>query len=201
MIIVNMNEILQDENRINDFLQENKNLIYKIIYKHFPNLLKTQHADDYVLEGMLGLYDAMKRYNASKNCEFSTFAYLCIKTSIIKKIKSIHKKHNTHDNNAISIYSTMPDDIDDIMIIEVLKDKMNIEQIIERAEERKETLHRRKDIIKTLNANLSPRRKEIFQHLLQKKPQAQIARELGCSREYIRISVKSILEEARKICA
>jgi len=195
---INMKEILQDKNKTNDFIRDNTKLVYDVMYKHFSNLMDTYDADDYIQEGIIGLYDAMKRYDEKKNCEFSTLAYICIKTTIIKLITLRGRKYNSVNLNNISIYKTISKDDESLQIIDIIKDKINIEETYC---DKDEILHKREEIIRKLNSNLSPKRKEILQHALQMKSQAQIARDLNCSREYIRISIKSILEEANKICA
>ena len=102
---INIKEILQDKNKINDFLEENKNLVKKVLRKTYPSIINTYDEEDFVQEGMLGLYDAMKRYDESKNCKFSTLAYICIRSMILKKMKVTRNKIKMYDKNVISIYT------------------------------------------------------------------------------------------------
>jgi len=193
-----MKEILRDKRKTDDFLEANKKLVFKVIYQCFPNLADTYDFDDYVQEGMIGLYDAMKRYDETKKCEFSTMAYIRIRSIISNKITSNKYQKRVINNNAISIYKVISIKDDNLRIIDILKDKIDIENSVV---ESYDTAERHNRVMQILNNNLSPRRKEVLQSLLRLKSQVQIAKDLNCSRQLIGLDVKKILEEAAKICA
>jgi len=198
MEIVNMKDILQDKRKIDDFLEANKNLVWKVINKSFPSLVNTYDIDDYFQEGMIGLYDAMKRFDETKKCEFSTLACICIKSIISNKIVSSRYQKRVLNNNTISLYKIISKNDDNLRIIDILKDRIDIENSVI---ESYDTAERHNRVMQILNNNLSPRRKEVLQSLLRLKSQVQIAKDLNCSRQLIGLDVKKILEEAAKICA
>lgn len=45
--------------------------------------------DDLTQEGMMGLYQAMCKYDASKKSSFKSFAYLCVYRRIVDAVKSV----------------------------------------------------------------------------------------------------------------
>ena len=61
--------------------------------------------EDLIQEGMIGLYKAIRDYNASKNTSFRNFAELCISRQIYSAIKGSNTQKNQPLNNYISIDS------------------------------------------------------------------------------------------------
>ena len=50
------------------------------------------HRDEMLKMGVIGLVKAATDYDASKSCKFSTFAYPCIRNTIINEGKKLRKK-------------------------------------------------------------------------------------------------------------
>ena len=61
--------------------------------------------EDLIQEGMIGLYKAIRDYNASKNASFRNFAELCISRQMYSAIKGSNTQKNQPLNNYISIDS------------------------------------------------------------------------------------------------
>ena len=61
--------------------------------------------DDLIQEGMIGLYKAIRDYQADKNNSFFAFADLCISRQIYSAIKASNRKKNIPLNTYISLYS------------------------------------------------------------------------------------------------
>jgi RNA polymerase sporulation-specific sigma factor len=61
--------------------------------------------DDLMQEGMIGLFKAIRDYDASKDAGFSTFAELCISRQLYSAIKSSNRQKNIPLNTYVSIYS------------------------------------------------------------------------------------------------
>ena len=77
-----------------NIVDENKNLIYSICYKH-KNYCDI---DDLYQAGLLGLIDAYKNFDPSKNVKFSTYAFNYILGEITKYIR---------ENNNIKVSKDM----------------------------------------------------------------------------------------------
>ncbi len=61
--------------------------------------------DDLIQEGMIGLFKAVRDYDAGRDASFSTFADLCISRQMFSAIQASGRKKNMPLNTAISLYS------------------------------------------------------------------------------------------------
>ena len=61
--------------------------------------------DDLIQEGMIGLYKAIRDYQANKDNTFFNFADLCISRQIYSAIKASNRKKNIPLNTYISLYT------------------------------------------------------------------------------------------------
>lgn len=74
---------------------------YLVIKSTRPYYIIGAEQDDLVQEGMLGLYRAALSYNVGSNAKFLTYAYQCVKTSIIDAIKIATNKKNSWVKNYV----------------------------------------------------------------------------------------------------
>lgn len=65
--------------------------------------------DDLIQEGMIGLFKAVRDYDAGRDASFSTFADLCISRQMYSAIKSLSRKKHMPLNSYISIYASRED--------------------------------------------------------------------------------------------
>ncbi|MCF7913127.1 MAG: sigma-70 family RNA polymerase sigma factor [Candidatus Cloacimonetes bacterium] len=72
--------------KIEDYLPFVKSIAAKYRYSGLPY-------DDLVQEGMLGLWEAMQRYDPEKGAKLTTYAAFWIKKRIIEAINNEHKHH------------------------------------------------------------------------------------------------------------
>ncbi|MDP8322624.1 MAG: sigma-70 family RNA polymerase sigma factor [Candidatus Stygibacter australis] len=72
--------------KIEDYLPFVKSIASKYRYSGLPY-------DDLVQEGMIGLWEAMQRYDPEKGAKLTTYAAYWIKKRIIDAINSEHKHH------------------------------------------------------------------------------------------------------------
>ncbi len=59
--------------------------------------------EDLLQEGMIGLFEATNTYRDDRNATFATFADMCIRSRIIKAVKSDNKKSNQPLNRSLPI--------------------------------------------------------------------------------------------------
>ncbi len=95
--------IVSGDSEAMDFLM-NK---YKNLVRSRARTLFLVGADkeDLIQEGMIGLYKAIRDFDASKNVSFQNFAELCISRQMYSAIKGSNTKKNQPLNNYISIDS------------------------------------------------------------------------------------------------
>lgn len=70
--------------------------------------------DDLIQEGMIGLFKAVRDYQAGKDAAFRTFADLCISRQLYSAIKKSNRLKNQPLNSYISIYSDEFNDVDEL---------------------------------------------------------------------------------------
>lgn len=70
--------------------------------------------DDLIQEGMIGLFKAVRDYQAGKDAAFRTFADLCISRQLYSAIKKSNRPKNQPLNSYISIYSDEFNDADEL---------------------------------------------------------------------------------------
>ncbi len=66
--------------------------------------LPSGETEDLIQEGMIGLYNAICGYDATKGFAFSTFAHTCIERKIISAIQKYEGRNNEY-KNWVSIFS------------------------------------------------------------------------------------------------
>ena len=64
--------------------------------------------EDLIQEGMIGLYKAVRDYDAGRDASFYTFADLCVSRQMYKAVEAGNRKKHAPLNSYISIYE--PDD-------------------------------------------------------------------------------------------
>lgn len=109
---------------------EDEKLVYYCYNRLDKNHFVTSNKDDLIQEGFIGLMNAKKTYDESKNIKFSTYAISCIKNSMSNYIRA-SKKHNSN----ISLNETLSEnfEIQDTLQIEEftkIEDKLIINEIL-----------------------------------------------------------------------
>ena len=74
-------------------IKKGMGLVRFVISKYYPNKL---HDDDYLQEGMIGLWKALKKFDPSRNIKFSTYAVACIHGGIRNFITREKRKKPTY---------------------------------------------------------------------------------------------------------
>ena len=85
--------------------ENNINLAYKLAWEYFIKLKSTIELDELKSICLYGLTKAAKTFDATKNFEFSTYAYTVMRNAIIK-----HVRYNIKHNH-ISISEQLTDDL------------------------------------------------------------------------------------------
>lgn len=97
---------------------ESTALRYYNLYKKDNNGLELA---DFIQEGYVGLFYAIKNYTEDKNCLFYTYATISIKSKIINLIKTHSSDKNKVLNNAISLNKNIDSD-NDTELLEIVGD-------------------------------------------------------------------------------
>jgi len=109
----------QDGGAVECLLNRYKNLVRTKAKSFF---ISGAESDDLIQEGMIGLYKAIRDFNAEKNVSFSAFAVICVKRQIITALKSATRLKHIPLNSYISLNSSIYDEDNDRTLLDVLED-------------------------------------------------------------------------------
>lgn len=93
---------LQDDLAMDYLLEKYKHLIRQ---KARTLFLIGGDRDDLIQEGMIGLYKAIRDYEAQRDSRFFTFADMCVSRQMYTAIKASNRKKNMPLNTYVSIYA------------------------------------------------------------------------------------------------
>lgn len=169
-----VDSIIAGDSEALDFLM-NK---YKNLVRSRARTLFLVGADkeDLIQEGMIGLYKAIRDFNADKQVSFRSFAELCITRQMYSAIKGSNTQKNQPLNNYISIDSMeIAEDkespLEQLLGINFEKNK-NPEQLVLDKEAA--------DVLSyTLVGHLSELEKQVLQYYMKDMNYSQIAAALG----------------------
>ena len=106
-----------DEKALNKIMDKYKNFVYAKAKTFF---LVGAEQEDIVQEGMIGLFKAIKGYDAEKDVTFRSFADLCIRRQIITAIKASTRQKHIPLNSYLSLNKSAFDEDTDREVIEQL---------------------------------------------------------------------------------
>jgi RNA polymerase sporulation-specific sigma factor len=121
------------DTEITDYIMEKyKNLVRK---KAKSMYILGADNDDLIQEGMIGLFKAIRDYDAGRDASFYTFADLCISRQIYKAVQASNREKHAPLNTYISLYTNMADDQSDgtpVELVNMLESEVenNPEQLV-----------------------------------------------------------------------
>ena len=132
--------------------------------------------DDLIQEGMIGLFKAVRDYDAGRDASFFTFAELCISRQMYTAVQASRRQKHIPLNNYISLYGNVSDNErdDEKYLIDAIAQSGSLspeEMIIDR--ENVEGLEQK------IEESLSPFEKQVLDLYITGMSYVQIARVLG----------------------
>lgn len=157
------------ENDIENLIKENKGLIYFVINRRFPSLVGDE---DIFQVGMIGLWNALKNFDESKNAKFSHFAFVCIEHEIQTELR-LRCKETKHLGSFISLDESLykSDDGEDLTLKTTLSDPNNPYSEMECN-------------LDFLEGKISDRHLEVLKKQIAGDTPTEIAREYGFTRQW-----------------
>lgn len=98
-----------------DRIRDGEDSITEYIMNKYKNLVRKKantmyilgaDSEDLIQEGMIGLFKAIKDYDAGRDASFYTFADLCISRQIYKAVQASRRQKHYPLNSYISLYSS-----------------------------------------------------------------------------------------------
>ena len=104
----------------NFLLERYKELVNIKISKYF---IIGAEREDIFQEGVIGLYKAVKSYDAEKQNSFKSFANMCIERQLITALKTSNRQKNIPLNSAFSLNTAAYEENDDVSVMDILEAK------------------------------------------------------------------------------
>ena len=89
-----------DKSALNYLIDKYKTLVNSKVSKYY---IIGAEKEDIVQEGLIGLYKAVKNFDAEKQNSFKTFANLCVERQLITAIKSSNRQKHLPLNSYLSL--------------------------------------------------------------------------------------------------
>lgn len=185
--MVSSNSELKNEEQL---ILDNTKLIYLVIKQMNLRWNTEDEFQNFYDSGLDGLINAAKRYNPEKDNKFSTFACVCIKSTIARCLYNKTRKKNFNENGKdISLnYIINEDDEHSTEFIDFIADsKINIEEEIEKKLETERLLN----AVDNLKNEKDKIAIKMYYGLDGFKEQTleQVAKKMNVTREMIRVRV------------
>ena len=157
------------ENDIADYIMEK----YKPLVRKKTNAMYLigGETEDLIQEGMMGLFKAVRDYDAEKNTSFFSFADLCITRQLYSTLEASNRKKHSPLNNYVSFSNQ--EESEGMNLEELLSGQsVSPEQMLIEKEHKQEFFTR-------LEENLSTMEKKVLYLYLEGDTYTQIAEMLG----------------------
>lgn len=150
--------------------------------------------NDLLQEGHIGLINAIDKYKDQKNIKFSTFAFICIKRSIISAVRAANRKKHSALNESYSLDYTQ-DEMEKAFDNVISNSTGGLEDLLV-SKENNEIFNQK------LNEKLTSFEKEVYDFRINNFSYDEIANMLGKTKKSIdrtlsriRIKIRDILNE------
>lgn len=111
-----------DEDATNLLFTKYRPIIIKLANKYYQSIKNNGvELDDLIQEGYCALFEAIKRFDKSKDILFYTYAVLCINSKMHNFILTSNTYKNKALNDSVSIYENVGDT--NTLLIDILGDK------------------------------------------------------------------------------
>ncbi|MBO5412741.1 MAG: RNA polymerase sporulation sigma factor SigH [Clostridia bacterium] len=179
-----------DKDALEYLLNRYKDLVDMKVNKYF---IIGAEKEDIVQEGMIGLYKAIKSFDASKENSFKSFANLCIERQLITAIKTSNRQKHIPLNSSISLNANAYDDDTDTELLEKL-DMQVLEDPLDTITKKEYY----KSIETRIDQNLSSFEKQVLTRYARGESYVSIAEKLEAPVKSVDNAIQRIRKKASK---
>ena len=120
---------MTDENLLKEAVSNQNNIALDCLIGRYKDVVSMKankffmigsEREDILQEGYIGLYKAVKSFDAEKQNSFKTFAGLCIERQLITAVKNSNRQKHIPLNSSLSLNASAYDEDEDTSVIEVL---------------------------------------------------------------------------------
>lgn len=181
-----------DEEALAYLLDKYRDLVNIKVSKYF---MIGAEREDIVQEGMIGLFKAIKNFNADKQNTFKSFANICIERQLITAIKSSNRQKHMPLNSYLSLNTAAYDNNEEDSV--ELIDTFNSKTI----EDPLDTIMKKeyyKEVENAVNKNLSKFEKQVLDRFLKGESYVVIAERLDSPVKSVDNAIQRIRKKAIK---
>ena len=175
-----------DQKAMEFLLEKYKNLVCAKSHSFY---IAGDSYEDLVQEGMIGLFQAIRDFDAKKNVSFLAFASICIRRRLISALKSANTKKNIPLNTYISLSNPIKDDKEGRTLGEVIEVSSVDPEEIFIAEENE------KNVWNKIDATLSLLERKVLLEYLQNQSYEEIAETLSIPKKSVDNAMQRIKQK------
>lgn len=196
---------MTDENLLKEVVNNQNNAALDCLIGRYKDVVSMKankffmvgsERDDIMQEGYIGLYKAVKSFDAEKQNSFKTFAGLCIERQLITAVKNSNRQKHIPLNSSVSLNATAYDEDEDTSILEVLEiNKGSSEDPLDIIT-KKEYFN---SVKKNINDSLSKFEMQVLNLYKNGESYASIAEKLNTKVKSVDTAIQRIRKKALKI--
>lgn len=181
-----------DEKALSYLLEKYKNLVNIKVGKYF---IIGAEREDIVQEGMIGLFKAIKNFDAEKQNTFKSFANICIERQLITAIKSSNRQKHMPLNSYLSLNTAAYDnnEEDSVELIDTF-DSKTIEDPLETVMKKEYYT----EVENAVNKSLSKFEKQVLDRFIKGESYVTIAQKLDSPVKSVDNAIQRIRKKAIK---
>lgn len=181
-----------DELALSYILEKYRELVHIKVGKYF---MIGAEREDIMQEGMIGLFKAIKSFNAEKQNSFKSFANICIERQLITAIKSSNRQKHMPLNSYLSLNTAAYDnnEEDSVELIDTF-DSKTIEDPLE-------TIMKKEyyaEVENAVNKSLSKFEKQVLERFMKGESYVVIAQKLDSPVKSVDNAIQRIRKKAIK---
>lgn len=182
-----------DEQALTYLLNKYKELVNVKVGKYF---MVGAEKEDIVQEGMIGLFKAIKTFNAEKQNTFKTFANMCIERQLITAIKTSNRQKHMPLNSYLSLNLSAYDNNEDDDSVELIDtfDSKTIEDPLETITKKEYY----EEIQEVIEKSLSKFEKQVLERYIKGESYIAIAEKLDSPVKSVDNAIQRIRKKAIK---
>ena len=195
---------MTDENLLKEAVSNQNNIALDCLIGRYKDVVSMKankffmvgsEREDILQEGYIGLYKAVKSFDAEKQNSFKTFAGLCIERQLITAVKNSNRQKHIPLNSSLSLNASAYDEDEDTSVIEVLDTRNGAEDPLDIIT-KKEYFNL---VEKSIDESLSKFERQVLDLYKNGESYAQIAEKLGSKVKSVDTAIQRIRKKALKI--
>lgn len=195
---------MTDENLLKEAVNNQNNIALDCLIGRYKDVVSMKagkffmvgsEREDILQEGYIGLYKAVKSFDAEKQNSFKTFAGLCIERQLITAVKNSNRQKHIPLNSSLSLNAAAYDEDEDTSVMEVLDTNKGAEDPLDIIT-KKEYF----DLVeKAIDESLSKFERQVLQLYKNGESYAKIAEKLNSKVKSVDTAIQRIRKKALKI--